>query len=405
MKNLIIAQSGGPTAAINATLAGIVERALTCGEVDRIFGAKYGIKGLLSGEITEIGTTLSDPHALKQLVHTPSSALGSCRVKLGSPQEVPEDYETIFARLREYNAGYFLYIGGNDSMDTVAKLSDYAAANGIDDIAIMGAPKTIDNDLCGMDHSPGFGSAAKYIATTFTELWCDCRVYDMPAVTIVEVMGRHVGWLTAAAALATAECGAPQLIYMPEVPFDQEKFISDVRDQQKKNPAVLVAVSEGIKYPDGSFVGEDPQNTITDVFGHKYLSGAARVMEGLVRGELGCKARSIDLSLMQRCAGHLASANDLTEAKLLGATAMDRALKGEMGKVSVLNRISDDPYRVKYETVCAKEVANNEKAVPREWINPQGNGVTEEMLRYLRPLVDGRFSSVIQNGMPVYVEL
>ncbi|MDL2234106.1 6-phosphofructokinase, partial [Ruminococcaceae bacterium OttesenSCG-928-L11] len=393
MKNLMIAQSGGPTVAINSTLAGIVERALTGGEIPHVYGARFGIKGLLNDDVIEIGGMLSDPDALKRLIHTPSSALGSCRVKLGGPDTAAREYETILRTLEKYDIGYFIYIGGNDSMDTVAKLSDYIKDKGIQGLSIMGAPKTIDNDLCGMDHSPGFGSAAKYIATTFTELWCDCGVYDIPAVTIVEVMGRHVGWLTASAALAnTGEEGAPQLIYLPEIAFEKEKFIADVRRELARNPAVLIAVSEGIHYADGTFVSEG-ENTVTDVFGHKYLSGAARVLEDMVRTEIGCKARSIDLSLMQRCAGHLAASNDLTEAKLLGATALDRALKGESGKVSVITRISDSPYRVKYETVCAKEIANKEKAIPREWINAEGNFITEEMYTYLRPLVHGHFGN------------
>lgn len=402
VKNLVIAQSGGPTVAINSTLAGIVERALTCGQVGKIFGARYGVKGLLERDLVEIGDVLSDPDSLKRLIHTPSAALGSCRVKLGTPGERPEQYEAVFSCLRHYNAGWFLYIGGNDSMDTVAKLSDYAKENGIG-IAIMGAPKTIDNDLCGMDHSPGFGSAAKYIATTFTELWCDCRVYDIPAVTIVEVMGRHVGWLTASSALARTDGSAPQLIYLPEVPFDRARFIEDILAEQRKNPAVLVAVSEGIRYANGVFVGEDNQSGVTDVFGHKYLSGAGRVLEDLVRTEIGCKARSIDLSLMQRCAGHLASSNDLTEAKLLGATAFDRALKGVSGQVSVINRVSNDPYRVTYGAVCAKEIANKEKAIPREWINERGNYVTDEMFTYLTPLVHGYFGGEIKNGIPMHL--
>jgi 6-phosphofructokinase 1 len=404
LKNLVIAQSGGPTVAINATLAGVVERALTCGAVGKIYGARYGINGLQEGRLVEIGHALSDPYALKHLLHTPAAALGSCRRKLGAPEEAPEDYKEIFRRLEEYDAGWFIYIGGNDSMDTVAKLAAYAESAG-SPISIMGAPKTIDNDLLGMDHSPGFGSAARYIATTFTELWCDCRVYDVPAVTIVEVMGRHVGWLTASACMARTGGAAPQLIYMPEIPLDLERFIADVRSELSKNPAVLVAVSEGVRLPDGGFVGSSGQSGVTDVFGHKYLSGAGKVLEELVRREVGCKARSIDLSLMQRCAGHLASSTDLTEAKLLGATALDRALNGENGAVSVLNRVSDEPYRVAYSTVPAAEIANKERPVPREWINSAGNYVTEDMRRYLKPLIHSFFGGESRGGIPVHLEI
>lgn len=404
MRNLLVAQSGGPSVAINATLAGIAERALTSGKIDHIMGALYGIKGVLEENFTDIGKVLSDPGGIKRLIHTPSSALGSCRLKLDDPKDNPAQFERIFDVLKRNDIGWFVYIGGNDSMDTVQKLSAYAREKGID-ICIMGAPKTIDNDLCEMDHSPGFGSAAKYIATTFSELWCDCKVYDIPAVTIVEVMGRHVGWLTAASALARVSGDAPHLIYLPEVAFDRGNFIEDVRAQLEKCPAVLIAVSEGIKNADGSFVGEDTGGSATDVFGHKYLSGAARTLEAFVREEIGCKVRSIDLSLMQRCAGHLASSNDLTEAKLLGVTALDRALDGASGEVAVLVRVSDAPYRVRYATVPAEQIANREKAVPREWINERGNYITPKMLRYLAPLVDGGFGSESRHGVPVHLNL
>lgn len=405
MKNLLVAQSGGPSVAINATLAGIAERAQTSGEIDKIYGALYGIKGVLEDKIINIGDALADPNHIKRLIHTPSSALGSCRMKLKKAEEAPEEYRKIFEIFGKYDIGYFVYIGGNDSMDTVEKLSAYAAANQIEGVSIMGAPKTIDNDLCGMDHSPGFGSAAKYIATTFSELWCDCKVYDVPAVTVVEVMGRHVGWLTAASALARVSGDAPHLIYLPEVPFDNHRFIADVREQLLEFPAVLIAVSEGVKYGDGSFVGEDNQNGVTDVFGHKYLSGAGKALESLVRTQIGCKVRSIDLSLMQRCAGHLASSNDLTEAKLLGATALDRAIKGVSGQVSVIKRLSNAPYRVCYDTAPAGEIANHEKAIPREWINERGNFISLEMMQYLTPLIEGGFGSEMKHGIPVHFEL
>ena len=404
MKNLVIAQSGGPTAAINATLAGIVEHALSCGDIDRIYGAQYGIKGLLNDQLTEIGALLSNPHALSQLMHTPSAALGSCRIKLPSVQEAPQDYEQIFACMAKYNIGYFIYIGGNDSMDTVVKLSQYAAAHSID-ISIMGAPKTIDNDLFGMDHSPGFGSAARFIASSFTELWSDCHSYDIPAVTIVEVMGRHVGWLTASAALANTDGKAPQLLYVPEIPFDTNQFLADVRRELTKSQAVLVAVSEGIRDKDGVFVGESMQTGMVDVFGHKYLSGTGRVLEDLVRRDIGCKARALDLGLLQRCAGHLASSTDLLEAKLLGSTALDRALKGMSGQVSTLNRLSDSPYQVYYDTIDAALVANKEKKIPRSWLNEEGNYVTEDMLRYLRPLVRSAFEGGNDSGLPVHFRI
>ena len=404
MKNVLVAQSGGPSVAINATLAGIFERAVTSLEVGRLLGALYGIKGVINDNIIDVSEKLSDPNMIKQLIHTPSSALGSCRIKLDSPDINPKVYEDIFNTFRRHNIGWFIYIGGNDSMDTVQKLVAYARSKGIDDVCIMGAPKTIDNDLCGMDHSPGFGSAAKYIYTTFSELWCDCKVYDVPAVTLVEVMGRHVGWLTASSVLANVHCDAPHLIYLPEVPFDNERFLEDVREKIRENPAVLIAVSEGIKYANGAFVGESEQSGVTDVFGHKYLSGAARTLESLILEKIGCKVRSIDLSLMQRSAGHLASSNDLTEAKLLGVTALDRALSGISGEVSIINRVSNSPYSVSYGTVPVGEIANKEKVIPREWINERGNFVTAQMLTYLTPLIGGDFGIQMRHGVPLYIE-
>jgi len=400
-KNLLIAQSGGPTAAINATLAGVVERALTSSEVGGIYGARFGIKRVLKDDIVDLGEPLTDPKQLGHLMHTPAAALGSCRMKLPAPGEAPDLYDAIFKTFAKWNIGYFVYIGGNDSMDTVQKLSACAEDRNCG-VRIMGAPKTIDNDLCGMDHSPGFGSAAKYIATTFSELWCDCRVYDVPAVTIVEVMGRHVGWLTASSALARVTGDAPHLIYLPEIPFEEERFLADVRGQLEKNDAVIVAVSEGVRRPDGSFVGEEGQNGVTDVFGHKYLSGAGQVLESLVREKVGCKARSIDLSLMQRCSAHLASSVDLREARLLGGTALDRALAGGTGQMSVLRRLSNSPYSVEYDTIPVEEAANLEKFVPREWINEEGNFVTLDMMQYLVPLIDGSFGSETRRGMPVH---
>ncbi|MFV0399306.1 MAG: 6-phosphofructokinase [Oscillospiraceae bacterium] len=404
-KNLLIAQSGGPTAAINATLAGIVERALTCGQVDKIYGAIGGTKGILAGNIAEIGEQLSSPRDMARLIHTPSAALGSCRLKLADPAEDSGDFEAILQRFEEYDIGYFLCIGGNDSMDTVAKLTAYMRANGVEGISVMGAPKTIDNDLCGMDHSPGFPSAARYVATTFSELWCDCRVYDTPAVTIVEVMGRSVGWLAASAGLAKVYCDAPNLIYLPEVPFDEESFLEDVRAELQKGPAVLIAVSEGVKHADGSYVSQLNQTGIKDDFGHKYLSGAGKVLENLVRREIGCKARSLELSLMQRCAAHLTSPVDLDESRMLGMTALDCALQGESGRVSVLRRISDSPYRVEYSTIPVEQVANLEKPVPREWINEEGNFIAPPMLNYLAPLIAGEDDGRTRHGLPVHLRL
>lgn len=401
----MIAQSGGPTAAINATLVGIAERALISPHVDKIYGAICGVKGILSGNIIDIGDELSSPRDMSRLMHTPSAALGSCRLKLPPPQEAAGEYKAIFEAFEQYNIGYFVCIGGNDSMDTVAKLTAYMKENNITGISVMGAPKTIDNDLCGMDHSPGFPSAARYVATTFSELWCDCRVYDIPAVTIVEVMGRSVGWLAASSALAKVYCDAPSLIYLPEVPFEEGRFLDDIRGELKKGPAVLIAVSEGIRHADGTFVSELNQSGMKDDFGHKYLSGAGKVLENLVRKEIGCKARSLELSLMQRCAAHLTSPIDLDESRMLGATAMDCALRGHSGRVSVLRRTSNSPYRVQFDTVSVERVANLEKPVPREWINDAGNFVTPQMLSYLAPLIAGEDDGRTRHGLPVHFRL
>ncbi len=390
-RNVLVAQSGGPTAAINATLAGVVEQAVISGKVGKVYGAKYGIKGVLADDLIDISEILQETHAMLRLIHTPSSALGSCRHKLKSAEDDPDTYKTIFDTFARYDIGYFVYIGGNDSMDTVHKLSEYAIKQGID-VAIMGAPKTIDNDLYGMDHSPGFGSAARYIATTFAEIWCDAKVYDTPAVTIVETMGRHVGWLCASSALARKVGAAPQLIYLPEVPFDDNKFLEDVEEQLSLSPSLVIAISEGIRRADGKFVNEDAGNAKVDAFGHKHMGGACRVLENLINNHMECKVRCIDLSLMQRCAAHLASPVDLAEAKALGAMSLARALEGVSGEVSVLTRVSDHPYRVEYSTVHATTIANREKAIPREWINARGNFVTDELIRYVEPLIGVPFS-------------
>ena len=405
-KNLLVAQSGGPTAAINATVAGAIERALVSEDIDKIFGAVNGIKGVIEGRLIEIGETFRNPQNLQLLETTPAAALGSCRLKLKSLTENKAEYDAIIKTLKEFNIGYFIYIGGNDSMDTVLKLSEYCSQNGIDDIKIMGAPKTIDNDLCETDHTPGFGSAAKYIATTFAELKRDCDVYDIPAVTIVEVMGRNAGWLTASAALARKNgCGGPQLIYLPEVAFDLQNFIDDVKAELKKSPVLLIAVSEGIKNKDGNYAAESYLSGAVDAFGHKYLAGTSKFLADVVRERIGCKVRAVELNLMQRCASHIASQTDITESKMLGAVAVDRALSGQSGRMASIKRISDSPYSVSYDTVDIKMVANHEKVIPREWINAKGNDVTADMIRYLLPLIKGESRVIYKDGLPVHIKL
>ncbi len=400
---MLIAQSGGPSAAINATVAGVVERCMISDKVDRIYGAINGIKGVINGHYIDLTDILASPEQLDLLCHTPSAALGSCRLKLNNADEsqLKEIVDALLAR----DIGYFVYIGGNDSMDTVDKLSAYISKHNIKDLYVMGAPKTIDNDLPETDHCPGFGSAAKYIAATFTELVKDCEVYDIPAVTIVEIMGRNAGWLTAASALSRENGGSgPQLIYLCERAFDTERFIEDVKSCLSHKNAVVVAVSEGVKNTDGSYLSESKGRGV-DVFGHAALSGTAKVLESLVKEKIGCKVRSIELNLMQRCAAHLASANDLSESKMLGMTAADRAINGVSGQMAVVLRKHNDPYRVAYSTADISLVANYEKKVPEEWINEAGNDVTEEMMEYLRPLVRGEVYPATQAGIPIHLNL
>ncbi len=403
MKHMLIAQSGGPSAAINATVAGVVERCMTSDKVDRIYGAVNGIKGVINGHYIDLTEVLASPEQLDLLCHTPSAALGSCRLKLNNADDT--QLKEIVDALLKREIGYFVYIGGNDSMDTVAKLSAYIQKNNIPDLYVMGAPKTIDNDLPETDHCPGFGCAAKYIAATFTEIVRDCEVYDIPAVTIVEIMGRNAGWLTAASALSRENGGSgPQLIYLCERAFDTERFIENVKDCLSRKNAVVVAVSEGVKNADGSYLSESKGRGV-DVFGHAALSGTAKVLEGLVKEKIGCKVRSIELNLMQRCAAHLASANDLSESKMLGMTAADRALNGISGQMAVVVRKQNQPYRVSYGTADIGLVANYEKKVPDAWINQEGNDVTEEMMEYLRPLVRGEVYPMTNSGIPVHLSL
>lgn len=404
MKNLLIAQSGGPTVAINATLAGVITGACVSGRIDKVYGAINGIQGVLENNFVNLNELILDTGCVDLLCQTPAAALGSCRFKLKNPDEDDSQYQKIVENLQNKNIGYFIYIGGNDSMDTVDKLSKYLVEKNIDDIKVVGAPKTIDNDLALTDHCPGFGSAAKYIATTFSELERDCGVYNIPAVTIVEVMGRNAGWLTAASALArlNGERG-PSLIYLCELPFSIDKFVEDVKEELKKHPDVIVAVSEGIKDENGRYISEINQSGATDVFGHSYLAGAAKVLEQVVRDRVGCKVRSIEMNLMQRCAAHVASATDLSESKLLGMHALQCAMEGMTGVMAAVQRVSDDPYEIVFRRVRVKDVANKEKTVPIEWITKDGHDVTEKMMTYLKPLIQGEVSPVYKNGIPSHI--
>ena len=406
MKNLLVAQSGGPTAAINATLCGVIEKAMINTAIEKIYGVRNGVLGILSEKLIELKPALFNTTSLQLLCQTPSSALGSCRMKLSDWKENSLEYEKIISVLKKYNIGYFVYIGGNDSMDTVEKLSSYCKAKNITDIKIIGAPKTIDNDLCETDHSPGFGSAAKYIATTFTEIACDCHVYAMPSVSIVEVMGRDTGWLTASSALARCNGHAsPDLIYVSEIPFDIEQFLEDLQCKLSERMAVVVAISEGLKNQEGYYIADAMQNQQTDDFGHKILAGTGRFLEEIVRHEIGCKVRSIELNVMQRCASHIASACDIYEARLLGNAAADRVINGFSGEMACIKRTSNKPYQIEVVFSPTSKIANRVKFVPREWITEQGNDVTHELIDYIMPLVQGEMPVTYHNGIPVHFKL
>lgn len=399
MKNLLVAQSGGPTSAINATLAGVITGAKLDVRIECIYGAVNGIQGILEDRLVNLGKKTENCEDMQILAQTPAAFLGSCRLKLNEDKQI----EQIIRILRKHEIGWFIYIGGNDSMDTVYKISEYCSRKGIEDFYVIGAPKTIDNDLAETDHCPGFGSAAKYIATTFAELERDCGVYTQKTVTIVEVMGRDAGWLTAASALSRINGGkGPDFIYLCELEFDTEKFLYDVKEKLSIQNSVLIAVSEGVRTIDGRYVSESVQTKMADNFGHVRLSGVAGVLENLVQKKIGCKVRSIELNLMQRCAAHLRSATDIEESKMLGLMACESALRGETGKMSALIRVSDKPYRVEYTMTDINKVANAVKRVPISWINQRGNDITEEMITYLKPLIQGEEHIIYKNGIPVY---
>lgn len=397
--NYMTAQSGGPTAAINASLAGILSGARKNGRT--CFGAINGILGLLHKRYLNLSETVPDDETLSRLRVTPAMYLGSCRHKLPDFREDPSDYEAIFEEFRQKDIGAFFYIGGNDSMDTVLKLSAYAAHIG-SDVRIIGVPKTIDNDLCGIDHTPGFGSAAKYIASSMLEIAHDTFIYAVKSVTIVEIMGRDAGWLTAASALArNGYNSAPHLIYLPETPFSTEQFLSDVREALRTRNNVIVAVSEGIRDKDGAYIAA--AQAANDGFGHRQLSGAGKALEYLVQEHIGVKVRSVEINVLQRCAAHLASATDLSESFALGENAAALAESGMTAVMSALTRTGDDPYAVTYGHTPIAEAANNTRPVPRAWINESGNDITPELVSYLKPLILGESAVSYEDGIPVYM--
>lgn len=404
MKNCIIGQSGGPTAVINASLCGVAVQALASEKIGTVYGAINGIQGVFAEKFIDMATVLKNDEDIALLKTTPASYLGSCRYRLPKIEEGGETYKQLFEIFTKYNIGYFFYIGGNDSMDTVDKLSRYAEKTGYD-INIIGVPKTIDNDLMETDHTPGFGSAAKYIATTVREIGIDSDVYDLNSVTIVEIMGRNAGWLTAASALARDERHmAPHLIYLPEGEFEDEKFLNDIRELNSKGiKNVVVAASEGIKYKDGTYVCEVASSGLTDTFGHKCLSGTAKVLEEMVRGGLGYKARGVELNVGQRCGAHFASLTDIEEAFLIGQTAVTEAENGGTGKMMSFVRESNKPYQISIASKDISKIANGEKIVPEEWI-VNGNDVSAEMIDYIAPLIEGQPNLQYKNGLPVYLK-
>lgn len=401
MSNLIIGQSGGPTAVINSSLAGAIDFAFSSGKVGTVYGMLNGVEGLLEENIINLSNMFeSMPYELNRLKLTPAMFLGSCRYKLSGDRE---EMKKIVDILKKHDIGYFVYIGGNDSMDTVKKLSDYTIENGID-IKVVGVPKTIDNDLNGIDHSPGFGSAAKYIASCVREVAYDTSIYSIKSVHIIEAMGRNAGWLTAASALARQEdMVAPHLIYLPEIPFSVEQFVSDVKKKLERYNSIIVVVSEGIKDKEGNYISA--QNEKTDFFGHAQLSGTGEYLKTIIENEIGCKVRSLEPSVIQRSAGHISSLTDVEEAYNLGEVAVNAALHGKSGVFSTIRRISDRPYSIEYGTEDVAVVANIEKRVPRSWINQEGNDVTQEMIDYIRPLIEGVVQTPYRNGLPDYIDI
>ncbi len=406
MENLkgacIIGQSGGPTCVINASAQGVVQTALANENITRVLGAAHGIKGVLADRLYDMGQ--EDPAELDLLQFTPSSALGSCRYKLADPDVDDTDYKRILEIFQKYDVRYFFYNGGNDSMDTCNKISKYMQKVGYP-CNIMGVPKTIDNDLSGTDHCPGYASAAKYIATSCMELYQDARVYDTGTVVVVEIMGRHAGWLAGAAGLASWAGSGPDLVYLPEVDFDMDQFLADVKRVYEANGTCLVAVSEGIHYADGTFVSE-AKTSATDGFGHAQLGGLAVMLADVIKEKMGVKVRGIEFSLLQRCGSHLASKTDVEEAYLVGKAAVEAAVAGTTDCMVGLDCVrGEQGYRCQTKLVPLTEAANTERKVPRAWINAAGNGVEQGFLDYALPLIQGEPQRPLEGSLPRFAKL
>lgn len=400
--NCIVAQSGGPTVAINASLAGVIDGVKKSNKFTRVYGAIHGIQGVLENNFIDLSLmALSKFPLVNTLELSPAMYLGSCRYKLPDFEEDSKPYEIIFDRFEEYKVAAFYYIGGNDSMDTVDKLSKYAEKIG-SDVKIIGIPKTIDNDLCHTDHTPGFGSAAKYVASTMLEIAHDTYIYHIPSVVIVEIMGRDAGWLTAASCLARNDYSpAPHLIYLPEVDFDEDQFIDDIKNVLKTSRCVIIAVSEGIHDKDGNYISAT--SAVADKFGHAQLSGTGKALESLVKDRMDIKVRSIELNVLQRCAAHISSRTDINESFALGQAAVKYAAEGMTAVMSTIKRVSNDPYQWIIEPENVSLIANQAKTIPLEWITPEKNDVTPEMESYLRPLIIGEVSLQYKDGLPMYL--
>ncbi|ADQ13785.1 6-phosphofructokinase [Halanaerobium hydrogeniformans] len=401
-RNCLLGQSGGPTAVINSSYRGILDQVKKSADLDRIYAMRFGLQGLLAGKYFDL--TEKSEKELELLQNTPSTVIGTSRYKIDHYDENEEDYIKFFNFLEEHQIAYVFYVGGNDSMDTVAKLTSYAEEKGID-VRIMGIPKTIDNDIVITDHCPGFGSAAKYIATSVMEIARDSRVYDLKNVHIIETMGRSSGWLAAASILAANEkLYAPDFIYLPEAVFSIDKFFADVEKKMKEQKAITVVVSEGIKDKNGEYISAG-KSTAHDQFGHKKLGGAAYTLKPIIKENLCNRVKAIKFDVMQRAAAHCASGRDIVEAYQVGAEAVKAALAGETGKMTAIKRISNDPYQVEIIKVEAEKVANQVKLVPDKWINEDHNGVTEGFKDYVLPLIQGDIDMETENSLPVFSEL
>jgi 6-phosphofructokinase len=400
----IFGQSGGPTSVINASAAGVFQEALSQGTITAVYGAAHGIRGILDEKFYDMSK--EDPHELELMKTTPSSALGSVRYKLKKAEDDDTDYKRLLEVFKKYDIRYFFYNGGNDSMDTCNKISKYMQKSGYE-CRVMGVPKTIDNDLWGTDHCPGYGSAAKYIATSTMEVYHDARVYDKGMITVLEIMGRNAGWLTASAALASYAGHGPDLIYLPEIPFDLDKCIEEVKAIYAKQNNVILAVSEGIRDKDGKYISEYGSDLAQskDAFGHSQLGGLAVTLANILKDKTGAKVRGIEFSLLQRCASHVGSLTDVNEAYLAGQMAVRYAVEGKTDYMVAFERVEGPEYKCNIKLINLSDVANTEKTIPREWINEAGNGLNQQYIDYALPLIQGESSPPLINGLPRFVQL